>query len=207
MMTATEVIKQSSEVHMRRNSKSELDDTLHFFAAGSWFCCLWFYKIKGKIWNLQKEPTLWNDCAGIPLILTFSRHKTPKKKKKKKNRPRWGWKQGRWQQCLRQLKSNNTASYPHTHSNAQESHFSCGYSQEAWRSAGSHNNKALGVETATRYNQKWHQSIVQPLKPWRLTEYNIELPSAAFRSTSQWQCYRQSARVAESQGKRSDFDS
>ena len=31
----TEVIKPSSEVHMRRNSKSELDDTLHFFAAGS----------------------------------------------------------------------------------------------------------------------------------------------------------------------------
>ena len=37
-------------------------------------------------------------------------------------------------------------SYLHTHSNAQESHFSCHYSQGAWRSAGSNDNKLLGAE-------------------------------------------------------------
>ena len=47
-----------------------------------------------------------------------------------------------WQHCLRLLNIGNTASYPYTHSNAQESHFSCRYSQEAWRFAGS-NNKLL----------------------------------------------------------------
>ena len=33
-----------------------------------------------------------------------------------------------------------------THSNAQEPHFSCRCSQEAWCSAGSNNNKLLGTE-------------------------------------------------------------
>ena len=47
-----------------------------------------------------------------------------------------------WQHCLRWLNIGNTSSYPYTRSNAQESHFSCRYSKEAWRFAGSNNNKA-----------------------------------------------------------------
>ena len=47
-----------------------------------------------------------------------------------------------WQHCLRWFNIGNTFSYPYTHSNAQESHFSCRYSKEAWRFAGSNNNKA-----------------------------------------------------------------
>ena len=50
-----------------------------------------------------------------------------------------------WQHCLRLLNSGNTASYPYTHSNAQESHFSCRYSQEARRFAGSNNSKRLAL--------------------------------------------------------------
>ena len=44
----------------------------------------------------------------------------------------------------------NTASYSYTHSNAQESHFSCRYSQEAWRFAGSNSNKRLALNGLIR---------------------------------------------------------
>ena len=50
-----------------------------------------------------------------------------------------------WQHCLSLLNSGNTASYPYTHSNAQESRFSCRYSKEAGRFAGSDNNKHLAL--------------------------------------------------------------
>ena len=61
--------------------------------------------------------------------------------KKSKNRPGWGWKQGQrdlghWQHCV----------LP-THSlKCPRISVSCRYSQEAWRSAGSNNNKLLGAE-------------------------------------------------------------
>ena len=48
-----------------------------------------------------------------------------------------------WQHCLRLLNISNTSSYPYTHSNAQESHFECPCSEEAWHFAGSNNNKSL----------------------------------------------------------------
>ena len=48
-----------------------------------------------------------------------------------------------WKHCLRQLNIGNTSSYPYTHSNAQESHFCCPCSKEAWRFAGSNNTKRL----------------------------------------------------------------
>ena len=37
----------------------------------------------------------------------------------------------------------NTSSYPYTHSNAQESHFCCPCSKEAWRFSGSNNSNSL----------------------------------------------------------------
>ena len=47
------------------------------------------------------------------------------------------------QYCLRLLNIGNTFSYPYTHSIAQESHFCCPCSKEAWHFAGSNNNKSL----------------------------------------------------------------
>ena len=52
------------------------------------------------------------------------------------------------------VNSSNTASYPHTLSDAQESHFSCRYSREAWCPAGSNNNKLLGDERVNGVGNK-----------------------------------------------------
>ena len=67
------------------------------------------------------------------------------------DRPGWSWKQGQrdlghWQHSLRRLNGGITASYPHTHSNAQESHSWCCYSRGAWHSERMKNKTHLGAE-------------------------------------------------------------
>ena len=52
------------------------------------------------------------------------------------------------------LNIGNNSSYPYTHSNAKESHFSCRYSKEAWHVAGS-NNKRLELRGVNCNIQKY----------------------------------------------------
>ena len=79
-----------------------------------------------------------------------------------------------WQHCLRLLNIGNTSSYPYTHSNAQESHFSCRYSKEAWRFANSNNNKSLELRELSSFDPcRVVVVTVQLLKMFFLVLFNI----------------------------------